>query len=70
MIDEKEMERRELWECARKIRKCCKSHLFNDAKGYSCLKCPFYLDIPGYLGCVFDMHDRGGATPATNWFVH
>lgn len=70
MIDEKEMEKRELWECARKIRKYCESHLFDDAKGYSCLKCSFYLDVPGYLGCVFDMHDRGGAAPATNWFVH
>lgn len=70
MIDEKKMEKRELWECARKIRKYCESHLFDDAKGYSCLKCSFYLDVPGYLGCVFDMHDRGGAAPATNWFVH
>lgn len=64
MIDEKEVTKRELWESARKIRECCKSHLFND----SCLRCPFYLDIPGYDGCAFDVHDRG-VSPAHSWLV-
>lgn len=68
MIDKKEVNERELWESARKIRECCKSHLFDDAKGYRCLRCPFYLDIPGYDGCAFDMHNRG-VSPAHSWLV-
>lgn len=69
MTDEKEINEKELWEAIRKIHECCKHHLFDDPNGYRCFRCPFYLRVHGYDGCVFDKLDRG-VSPVNNWYVY
>lgn len=69
MIDEKEVNKKELWEAAKKIQECCKYHLCDDPDDYGCLRCPFYIRIPGYYGCIFDKHDRK-ISPIKDWFVY